>query len=104
MTQQYRANPDHNVLAKWLLACEIVSAERTGPKSGRLVVRFPVQTEYLNPNGTLQGGLQTAMYDVFTSWVFLFAPGWTAHVSSSLNTSYFRPAVPGEYILLENEV
>ena len=34
----------------------------------------------------------------------IYVPGWERQTSSSLNTTYFRPAVEGETLLLEAEV
>lgn len=82
-----------------------MSAEQLTDKTGKLTVRFPVQHEYLNPGATLQGGLQTAMFDVISSWVFVFDPNWpSTGTSRTLTTAYLRPALEGEILLMECEV
>lgn len=89
----------------WFDVVEVVSAEKLSESTGRLVVRFPVQHEYLNPGGSLQGGFQTAMYDVISSWVFIFHKAWPGTgISRTLTTAYIRPALEGEMLLMDCEV
>lgn len=94
-----------SVLVPWLEAIEIVEAQKLSDSTGRIVVRFPVQREYLNPGNTLQGGIQTAMYDVISSWVFVYAKGWpSTGTSRTLTTAYIRPAFENEILLMDCEV
>lgn len=100
-----RASEPKSALVAWFDVLEVVEAQRLTDSTGKLVVRFPVQNEYLNPGGTLQGGIQTAMYDVISSWVFTFAKGWNSTgTSRTLATAYLRPALSGEILLMDCEV
>lgn len=84
---------------------EVVEATQLTKNTGRLVVRFPVQEIYLNPGGSLQGGLQAALFDVISSWVFAFADNWPGTgISRTINMSYIRPAPAGEVLLMDCEV
>ena len=92
----------------WLKAVEVVSVERTSETTGRIVFRFPVQREYLNPGMTLHGGMSAGMFDTATTWVLdlIRKPGfWMSFgTSRSLNLTFIRPAMEGETLLMDCEV
>jgi len=92
----------------WLKAVEVVSVERTSETTGRIVYRFPVQREYLNPGMTLHGGMSAGMFDTATTWVLdvIRKPGfWMSFgTSRSLNVTFIRPAVEGEMLSMDCEV
>lgn len=92
----------------WLRIVEIVEVERTSDTTGRIVYRFPVQREYLNPTMTLHGGLSGGFFDTATTWVLdvIRKPGFWMNfgTSRSLNITFLRPAVEGEMLRMETEV
>lgn len=47
----------------WLNVVEVVDAEKTSDSTARVVYRFPVQREYLNPRMTIHGGLTGGLFD-----------------------------------------
>lgn len=48
---------------------EIVEAEQNSPSTSRIVYRFPVVPEYLNPAGGIHGGAVATIFDITTSWL-----------------------------------
>jgi uncharacterized protein (TIGR00369 family) len=70
--------------------------ERIDPEQGTIRVAFEARPEFLNPIGTVQGGILTAMLDD------TMGPAATAHLGGEafcqtleLKTSFLRPARPG---------
>jgi acyl-coenzyme A thioesterase 13 len=61
-------DPDGNFLIPWLKKLEIVEAEMTGKTTTRILYRFPILREYLNPTRTFHGGAIAAFFDVCTTW------------------------------------
>jgi uncharacterized protein (TIGR00369 family) len=66
------------------------------PEKGTIRVQFEAKKEFLNPVGTVQGGILTAMLDD------TMGPAATAHLGGEafcqtleLKTSFVRPARPG---------
>ena len=92
----------------WLRIVEIVEAEKLSDTTARIVYRFPVQHEYLNPNGGLHGGMSAGLYDTATTWLLhaIRKPGfWMRYgTTRSLNMTYMRPAMEGEMLRMETEV
>lgn len=103
---QFRKDKERSSMVAWFNVIEVVDAVQQKKSSGRLIVQFPVQEEYLNPRGVLQGGLQTAMFDVITSWVLEMADGWSwaATASRTLNMSFLRPVDPDQTVVMDCEV
>ena len=87
---------------------EVVEIEKMSETTGRMVYRFPVLREYLNPTMTLHGGLSAGFYDTATSWLLdvIRKPGFWFHfgVSRSMNITFLRPAAEGEMLKMEAEV
>ena len=92
----------------WLRTVEVLSAERLSETTGRMMFRFPVQREYLNPARTLHGGLSASFFDTATTWVLdiIRKPGFWMNfgTSRSLNLTFLRPAMEGEMLIMETEV
>lgn len=64
-----------------------------------LTVSFPVQEEYLNPAGSMQGGFITAAFDnVFGPLSGLVSKGPTTTIN--LETSYQRPIFAGDELIV----
>ena len=62
-------------------------------EAGTLTARFPVQTSYLNPYGTMQGGMIAAAVDnTLGPLSVLVAP---PNVTRRLEMIYGRPVTPG---------
>lgn len=85
------------------------ATRRHSPTHTKVSFRFPVQSEYLNPSGTLHGAAQCLFFDVCTTFCLgpiARAPDfWTTFgVTRSLNVNYLRPAKEGEVLVLECEV
>lgn len=99
--------PNHFSLP-FLNNMEIVEAEQNSPSTSRIVYRFPVVPEYLNPAGGIHGGAVATIFDITTSWLlFLIGrPGFWERTGTTrtLNCSYLRPAAGGQIIRLEAEV
>lgn len=106
--QQLEKDTPKNGMLAWLKVVEVVSVERTSDTTCRVVYRFPVQREYLNPGMTLHGGMSAGIYDVGTTWTLnvIRKPGFwmTFGTSRSLNVTFIRPAVEGEMLRMECEV
>jgi len=97
-----------NALLPWLRAVDIVEVEKLSETTGRAVYRFPVQRQYLNPAGGLQGGLSAGMFDTATTWTLdtIRKPGfWMLFgTTRTLNVTYMRPAFEGEVLRMETEI
>ena len=52
----------------WQEIVEVVEVERNSETTARIVYRFPVQWEYLNPTMTLHGGFSAGLFDMATTW------------------------------------
>ncbi len=81
--------PPAAVLLGWTLLA-------VDPEKGTIRVQFEARTEFLNPIGTVQGGILTAMLDD------TMGPAGTAYLGGDalcqtleLKTSFLRPARPG---------
>jgi uncharacterized protein (TIGR00369 family) len=70
------------------------------PESKMLKARFPVLETYLNPYGSMQGGMIAAAVDnVLGPLSVIVAP---PNVTRNLEMRYSRPAMPGmEFIIVE---
>lgn len=92
----------------WLRIFEVVEAQKTSETTSRIVFRFPVQREFLNPGMTLHGGLSAGIYDAATTALLelIRKPGFWMRfgMSRSLNVTFIRPAVEGEMLLMDCEV
>jgi uncharacterized protein (TIGR00369 family) len=82
--------PPAAVLLGWKL-------ERVDPETGTIRVQFEARDEFMNPVGTVQGGMLTAMLDD------TMGPAAVAHLGGEvfcqtleLKTSFLRPARPGK--------
>ena len=80
--------PPAAVLLGWKL-------ERVDPETGTIRVQFEARDEFMNPVGTVQGGMLTAMLDD------TMGPAAVAHLGGEvfcqtleLKTSFLRPARP----------
>ena len=87
---------------------EIVEVVKTSETTARMVARFPVLRQYLNPTRTLHGGLSAAFYDTLTTWALesIRKPGFWMNfgISRSLSVNFLRPAAEGEMVRMETEV
>lgn len=96
-----------NSMLPFYKSVEVVSVERTSETTGRVVYRFPVLREYLNPAMTLHGGLSCGVLDTGTTWVLdlIRKPGFWMRfgTSRSLNITFIRPAMEGEVLLMDCE-
>jgi uncharacterized protein (TIGR00369 family) len=73
-----------------LLGREIVEIDET---RGAVVLRYTAQPSFLNRHGTVQGGLLAAMLDSATALaLYAVLPVDLTGVTTSLNTSFLRPA------------
>ncbi|KAF2173101.1 hypothetical protein M409DRAFT_17049 [Zasmidium cellare ATCC 36951] len=109
IAQAYKEDKPGHFTTTWFEDLEVVSAEQTSPTTGKLVYRFPVQAAYLNPTGSLHGGAIATIFDIGTSWLlFLIARDgfWspTFGTTRTLNCTYLRPAMEGEWLRLECEI
>ncbi len=67
------------------------------PEAGTIRVEFEARPEFLNPLGTVQGGLLTAMLDDAMGPAATAALGGSAFAQTlELKTSFHRPARPGK--------
>ena len=105
---QLYADKPENALLPWIKTVEVLSVERPSETTARVVYRFKVLREYLNPSNTLHGGMSGGLYDTATSWMLrvIGKPGFwmNAGVSRSLNITFLRPAAEGEVLLMDCEV
>lgn len=81
---------------------------KTSNTTARVTYRFAVQRTYLNPGGTLQGGMAASMFDNGTSIMLQMIRRrdfwWYFGTTRTLNVTYLRPAAEGEVLLMECEV
>jgi len=61
-----------------------------------LTVAFPVFEIYLNPGGSMQGGIITAAFDNVFGPLCAIASGTPKSAMVDINTSYHRPVFPGD--------
>ncbi|KXT10823.1 hypothetical protein AC579_1940 [Pseudocercospora musae] len=98
-------DPDKNFLIPWLKKVEILEAEKTSKTTSRIVYRFPVLKEYLNPTRTFHGGAIASIMDVCTTWcLFLICDYgfWsTMGTTRSLHCVYLKPAMEDDVLLCE---
>lgn len=65
-------------------------------ETATLKVSFAAKPEFLNPGGTVQGGILAAMADDVMGPVVVAATGGRLYcVTLDLHATYFRPAIPG---------
>lgn len=69
-----------------------------------LVVKFPVVHEYLNPGGSMQGGIITAAFDNVFGPLCLRASGTPMSAMVNIDTSYHRPAFEGDELTITARV
>ncbi|KAK5120230.1 hypothetical protein LTR85_006436 [Meristemomyces frigidus] len=89
----------------WRQDLEIIEAKKLGNSSARIVYRFPVKNEYLNPSG----GFHAATFlDVGTSFLIhlVSRPGFwpSGGTSRTLNVTYLRPAKEGDVLRMECDI
>ena len=79
-----------------LLGYEFITVDR---EAQSMTVAFQGTPEMLNPAGTIQGGLLTAMLDdVMGSMIVVLTDGEKRPASVDLHTQFLRPAKPGKLI------
>jgi uncharacterized protein (TIGR00369 family) len=83
-----RAPPPSAQLLGWKL-------ESIDPERGTIRVQFEARPEFLNPAGTIQGGLLTAMLDDTMGPAAMAALDGALAQTLELKTSFLRPARPG---------
>jgi uncharacterized protein (TIGR00369 family) len=77
-----------------LLEGQVQKAE---PEKGILHVNYVASPDFLNPAGTVQGGMLSAMLDdLAAGLVDSTLPEHQAVVTLSMNVTYLRPAKPGQ--------
>ena len=69
-----------------------------------LTVAFPVLEYYVNPAGSMQGGLITAAFDNVFGPLCYRASGTPASAMVDINTSYHRPVFPGDELTITARV
>ncbi|CAK1354131.1 unnamed protein product [Cercospora beticola] len=99
---------DNNFLIPWLKKLEIVEAELTSKSTSRIVYRFPVLREYLNPTRTFHGGAISAIFDVCTTWTLFPISDYgfwsTMGTTRSLHCVYVKPAFENDVVTVECQV
>lgn len=71
--------------------------ERIDPEGGSIRVQFEGRAEFLNPVGSIQGGILAAMLDDTLGPAAAAALGGAAFAQTlELKTSFLRPAGPGK--------
>lgn len=82
-----------------------MKAELTGHKPGtEMTVLFPVMENYLNPAGSMQGGIITAAFDNVFGPLCYHASGTPASAMVDINTSYHRPVFAGDELSITARV
>lgn len=85
-----------------------MEATRLSDTSARIIYRFPVKNEYLNPAGGFHGGAAATFLDVGTSFLIslISRPDYwpKGGTSRTLNVTYLRPAREGDILRMECEV
>lgn len=80
-------------------------ARLTGHKPDtELTVVFPVYEAYCNPAGTMQGGIISAAFDNVFGPLCYRASKTPASAMVHMNTSYHRPAFPGDELTITARV
>ncbi|HOQ09826.1 MAG TPA: PaaI family thioesterase [Syntrophomonadaceae bacterium] len=65
-----------------------------------LTISFPVMKNYLNPNGSMQGGFITAAFDNVFGPLCYTATKTTATTTINIITSYHRPIYEGDELII----
>ena len=82
-----------------------MKARLTEYKTGTsLSVAFPVLETYLNPGGSMQGGIITAAFDNVFGPLCAIASGTPSSAMVDINTSYHRPVFPGDELTVTARV
>ena len=69
-----------------------------------LTVLFPVLEIYVNPAGSMQGGLITGAFDNVFGPLCCLASGTQSSAMVDINTSYHRPVFPGDELSITARV
>ncbi len=82
--------------AEQLLGWELVAVD---PDEGTIEVAFTATEQFVNPNGSIQGGLLAAMLDdtLGPALVATLEPGQFAP-TTDLHVQFLRPAFPGRLV------
>jgi acyl-coenzyme A thioesterase 13 len=100
--------PAKNFLLPWFDIVEIASAEKLSSTMCKATFRFPVQPEFLNPMGTLHAGATSAFFECATTWALfpIAREGFwkSLGICRTIAFTYLRPAVEGEWLVMECEV
>lgn len=87
------SNPDFVPACTKHLGFELIDAD---PQTGRVEAWFTAIPEFLNPNGSVQGGIVSAFLDEAMSFSVLIATGLKAAVPTlEMKTSFLRPLMTG---------
>ncbi|CAK1354133.1 unnamed protein product [Cercospora beticola] len=108
MVESSDEDRDNNFLIPWLKKLEIVEAELTSKSTSRIVYRFPVLREYLNPTRTFHGGAISAIFDVCTTWTLFPISDYgfwsTMGTTRSLHCVYVKPAFENDVVTVECQI
>ncbi len=69
-----------------------------------LTVTFPVFDSYLNPGGSMQGGIITAAFDNVFGPLCAVSSGTPSSAMVDINASYHRPVFPGDELTVTARV
>lgn len=69
-----------------------------------LAVSFPVKDDYLNPAGTMQGGIITAAFDNVFGPLCLLASGTPMTTTLDIHTVYHKPIFADDTLRVKAEV
>jgi uncharacterized protein (TIGR00369 family) len=87
------ANPSFVPACTQHLGFELIDAD---PETGRIDAWFTARPEFLNPNGSVQGGIITAFLDEAMSFSVFVRTGLKAAVPTlEMKTSFLRPLMTG---------
>lgn len=87
------ANPAFVPACTQHLGFELIDAD---PKTGRIDAWFTARPEFLNPNGSVQGGIVTAFLDEAMSFSVFVRAGLKAAVPTlEMKTNFLRPLMSG---------
>lgn len=87
------SNPDFIPACTKHLGFELIDAD---PETGRIEAWFTAIPDFLNPNGSVQGGIVTAFLDEAMSFSVFVATGLKAAVPTlEMKTSFLRPLMTG---------
>jgi uncharacterized protein (TIGR00369 family) len=78
-----------------LLGWTLVSID---PDRGEIRVRFEAKEDFLNPAGTVQGGILAMLDDTMGPAAVALLGGGRFTQTLELKTSFYRPALPGPII------